>query len=143
MKLIFKSITGTMAVAAVLALGSPAMASTDSKNAALAFPCSAGYFCLYTANNWTGSELKVNTSQPNLGSFRNTDNSEANGVGPVRLYYSPNYGGAWVCTISGLAITPLSDYTFNNGSGLAGYGQNIANNVASIKVGGSACTNPI
>ncbi len=65
----------------------------------------------------------------------------------IRLYYSPNEDGAWVCVPNGFGATNsgnLSGYTFNNGPGDAGYGQSIENNVASSKVAdGNNCSNPI
>jgi hypothetical protein len=62
--------------------------------------------------------------------------------GPIRLYYSPDRGGAWVCVPPGWGGS-LAGYTFNNGSGDAGYGDPVKNDVASSYANDSgSCSNP-
>jgi hypothetical protein len=64
---------------------------------------------------------------------------------PIRLYYSPNGDGAWVC------IPPdwsgnLAGYYFNNDSSsqYSGYEAQVENDVASSKAStGGSCSNPI
>jgi hypothetical protein len=96
-------------------------------------------FCFW----WDGSLANWN-SLPNSGNqCRNVDESiyvEAGGY--LRLYYSPNYGGAHVCIDPFDYISNLSGYRFNSGSG-AGLNQPIENNVASSSWDGNRCTNPI
>jgi hypothetical protein len=106
-------------------------------------------WCIWTGTYGTGSELVSYASIPNLGSygFRNEDASleaEAGGGVPylVRFYYSPNYSGAWICVDGGTYLAKAANYTFNNGGGLAGYGQNIYHNIASVSVSGGSCSNP-
>jgi hypothetical protein len=63
----------------------------------------------------------------------------------VRLYYSPNEGGAWTCVPVGEEIGNLNNkkYTFNSGSG-PGAGDMVWNNVASSAASDTgSCTNPI
>lgn len=88
--------------------------------------------------------LVVTANWANYG-CRNVDEAFANLLSvAVRLYYSPNEKGAWVCVPAGWTSSDLYGYTFNNGSGDAGYGQLIFNNVASARVSGSNnCTNKI
>lgn len=60
----------------------------------------------------------------------------------VRLYYSPNAGGAWVCVPYGF-VGSLAPYAFDDGPTTAGgYGQGIWNNVASSVVSAGTCGNP-
>lgn len=106
-------------------------------------------WCIWTGTYGAGSELESYASIPNLGSygFRNEDASleaEAGGGVPylVRFYYSPNYSGAWICVDGGTYLAKAANYTFNNGGGLAGYGQNIYHNIASVSVSGGSCSNP-
>lgn len=106
-------------------------------------------WCIWTGAYGTGNELESGGSISNLGSygFRNEDASlEAEGGGgisySVRFYYSPNYSGAWICVDSGTYLANAANYKFNNGGGLAGYGQNIYHNIASVSVGGGSCSNP-
>jgi hypothetical protein len=80
---------------------------------------------------------------PQVNSCRNVDEAfDNNTPDVVRLYYSPNYSGAWVCIPAHTGIENLSGKPFNNGSGLAGYGQSIFNNVASSTISTGTCSNP-
>jgi len=90
------------------------------------------------------------TALPNWNELdcRNLDESFANVSGdPVRVYYSPNFEGAWACVNSGWYSNDLNKdvYTFNNGgNGDAGYGQEIWENIASsAQASGGTCGNPL
>lgn len=91
--------------------------------------------------------LVVTANWGNYG-CRNVDESFSNILSvAVRLYYSPNEQGAWVCIPAGWTSpknSGLSNYWFNNGPNAPGYGQGIWNNVASASVSsGNNCTNSI
>jgi hypothetical protein len=113
-------------------------------------------WCIWTAFNgglgYSGyTEASAWYSVPNLSTFevRNLDKSLENAVGSdggklyLRLYYSPNYGGAWVCVNPGFFAGDTGAYYFDNGSGKAGFDQTIYDNVASLTYTTSACTNPL
>lgn len=109
--------------------------------------CRSGYWCDYASTS--GSKLCQEQSGTvrywsNFG-CRNVDESFANRTsGLVRLYYSPNLKGPWVCVDSGWYSNNLNNgaYKFNNGSG-TGYGEKIINNVASSSTALGTCTNPL
>jgi hypothetical protein len=90
----------------------------------------------------------TNGSSVNWSNYgcRNVDESFANGATvAVRIYFSPNEGGAWTCLPAGGSWNNLdnSKYTFNSGSG-AGAGQKVENNVASSQFATSNnCTKPM
>jgi hypothetical protein len=92
-------------------------------------------------------ELVVTANWGNYG-CRNVDESFGNLLSvAVRLYYSPDEQGAWVCIPAGW-ISPknsgLSGYYFNNGPNAPGYEQYIWNNVASASVSSANnCVNSI
>jgi hypothetical protein len=109
-------------------------------------------YCSY--NGLDGTDLCVSgvDDLPNWDELgmgcRNEDESFANVSGfPVRLYYSPNFQGAWACVNTGWYSNNLNKdiYTFDNGgSGDAGYGQEIWKNIASSTQASSGkCTNPL
>jgi Peptidase inhibitor family I36 len=105
-----------------------------------------GDYCIWQGINGTGNE-EVNTTSDPLLPYRNEDESVENSGAPydlyLRLYYSPNYAGAWVCINPGSWLPNASNYNFNNGSGDAGYGATVWKNVASARFNTEACTNPI
>jgi|HubBroStandDraft_6_1064221.scaffolds.fasta_scaffold435373_2 hypothetical protein len=78
---------------------------------------------------------------------RNLDESMANVSGfPVRVYYEPNWQGAWACLNNGWYSNDLNKdvYTFSSGKGDAGYGQEIWENIASsAQATGGSCSNPL
>jgi hypothetical protein len=128
----------------------PANAAGSARAAAASLACGVELdWCIWTGANGTGNELVSGLSISNLGiaGFRNVDGSlgvEAGGGVPylVRFFYSPNYAGAWVCLDAGTYLANTANYQFNNGGGLAGYGQNIYHNIASVQVSGGSCSNP-
>lgn len=72
----------------------------------------------------------------NCGGFRNVASyafNDSNAGNVVRLYYSPGYAGAWACLGPGDAWTDfvVDNVRFTWGSGLAGYGAQANDNVAS------------
>jgi Peptidase inhibitor family I36 len=108
--------------------------------------CSSGYFCDFIYTNGNHECFKSSNTQNRWSDFgcRNVDESLANRTsGLVRLYYSPNKAGAWVCLDSGFYSNNLSPYTFDNGQGRAGYGYPVNNDVASSEVGTGSCSNPL
>jgi hypothetical protein len=63
----------------------------------------------------------------------------------VRLYFAPDFEGAWICIPAHDGVTfGTNTPVFNNGTDLAaGFGQHVRNNVASSKQATSDnCTNP-
>src|SRR5690349_4876252 len=78
-------------------------------------------------------------------SCRNVDESIRNLTGvTLRLWFSPNLAGAHVCLNAGRQISNLGNFRFNSGSGKAGFGQTVENNVASSSLDTSGpCSNPI
>jgi hypothetical protein len=76
---------------------------------------------------------------------RNVDESLFNSSEvAVRIYFSPNHGGAWTCLPMGwIGNVTSSKDVFNSGSGPS-LGQPVENNVASSQVSASNdCTNAI
>jgi hypothetical protein len=107
-----------------------------------------GFYCDFINTGFTNDCFNSQGDQSNWSHgalvCRDVDESIRNQTGtPLRLYFSPNFGGAHVCLNAGRAIPDLGDFTFNSGSGLAGFGQSVENNVASSTIDGGACTNPI
>jgi hypothetical protein len=108
--------------------------------------CTSGYYCDYAGTNGSDLCLEASVSLPNWGDYgcRNVDESFANRTsGLVRLYYSPDYQGAWVCIDASKYSNNLAPYTFNNGSSSAGYGAPLENDVASSSTASGNCTNPL
>jgi hypothetical protein len=125
--------------------------------------CFAGFYCDWATTDGSGGAnaacILAYASISNWGadgnSCRNIDESFANRVGAglpdndglVRLYYLPNYEGAWACVDNGWFSNNLNQqaYNFDNGpSGDAGSGQEIYDNVASSQVDSySTCSNPL
>jgi len=86
------------------------------------------------------------SNSPNWGSCRNQDEGLYEWrYSIVRIYYSPNYAGAWACLPAFEAYFDLnqSDETFDNGAGRPGYGQQVWENVASSAFGTGSCSNPM
>jgi hypothetical protein len=153
-------LTGMLASPAIAApgrVGSPAAlavpAHTGARAVAAATPnCSedGDSWCLWTKVNAGGTEFGPNHgSDNNLGTIglRNSDGSVENEAEPyavyLRLYYSPNYAGAWVCLDAATYIANTANYIFNNGTNRPGYHATLYDNVASVSFNSSACTNPI
>ncbi len=136
-----------MVASTTMALALPAAASMASKHNPDAPTCPSGWYCVFSGNTWNGEEIEQTGSVPNLSSldFDNNDGSVINGSNSKydRLYYSADYGGAWVCIPINSGYSDLGQYSFNNGSGKAGYGQTVGDNVASIGVSSTACSKDI
>lgn len=146
---------------AALAIGSPAspgralasssrmahnavMLEADAPGAQAAVHCSSGNFCDYILPNYGGTCYSTPESQTSLAGCRNRDESIANGSADVvRMFYSPNFAGAWVCINPGTQFANLSGYRFNNGPHRAGYGSPVEDDVASIQFGTGRCGNPL
>ena len=97
---------------------------------------------IYQSVVCTGGKSSVN----NLGTCRNQDKGISNALSdPIRIYYSINHNGAWACLPAQTVYQNLnhSNQTFNNGSGDAGYGQQVWENVASLSVFEGSCSNPM
>lgn len=156
------SLVGALATAALLVATAPAAASVQahasravvsaSRASSLAQQHSTALknfeaYSDFTATGENGAPCLSLIVSANWGDYgcRNRDESFGNLMSvAVRLYYSPNQAGAWVCVPSEWNSTNLSGYTFNNGSGRPGYGQYIWNNIASSSVStGNDCSNPI
>lgn len=116
--------------------------------------CVSSVYCSFNATSGGDECLEGGLVNPNPYNWpsacRNHDESFANRVGgAVRLWYSPNKEGAWACVNNGWYSNNLNQdvYTFNNGgSGDAGYGQEIWENVASSAgagLNGGPCSNPL
>jgi len=111
-----------------------------------------GGYCVYSSSRYYPC-MAVNYSVLNWGSCRNKDEAfadiedAAGGCCAVRLYYSPDWQGAWACVDIGWYSNDLNQeaYTFDNGPGRLGYGQEIWENVASSQIveGTSKCSNPL
>jgi hypothetical protein len=142
----------TSAAPALAAQSSPAGSMTSSSTARAAqgqvsqvanVEC-ATQFCDFIDPSFVGTCYATSTSQSSLAGCRDVGRSVANDSGStVRLYFSPSFGGAHVCINPHTEFSSISRFSFNSGSGLAGFGQTIINNVASMSIGGSACTNPL
>lgn len=110
--------------------------------------CYSGFYCNFKQTDGNGFcfDSDEAISNWNAAGCRNIDESFSNRLGElVRLYYSPNYQGAWACVDNGWYSNNMNKdvYTFDNGSGDAGYGQEIWDNVASSKPAGGSCSNPL
>ena len=127
--------------------------------------CISGFYCDWTTTDGTGganaacvlnylSIANWDTAGTGGASCRNTDVSFADRTGDslggheglVRLYYSPDYKGAWACVDTGWYSNNLDNknYTFDNGPTDPGHGQKIYDNVASSQVdNASSCSNPL
>jgi hypothetical protein len=111
--------------------------------------CTGGLWCDYSGTNGT-LECIYSAGSTNwankLFECRNSDESFANRTsGLVRLYFSPNQKGAWVCINASKYDNNLAGFKFNNenSGNTAGYGQPIEDNVASSQVAGGSCSNPL
>jgi len=153
------SLTAAAVLAASAMIGVPSVAEAApvAKAAPAAQPTEscvesddpeANVYCIYMGTNGTGTYMVTQLSLGDLMLFRNADESVDNPIGLnnnkmyLRLYYSPNYAGSWVCMNPGF-IPNTSAYAFNNGPSLGGYGTSIWKNVASATLTGTACGNPI
>jgi hypothetical protein len=108
--------------------------------------CASGYYCDYVGTDGSDICLLDNATDRywSDAGCRNVDESFANRTsGLVRLYYSPDLGGAWVCIDASKYSNNLSGYVFNNGSGKAGYGASLENDVASSSTASGSCSNPL
>jgi Peptidase inhibitor family I36 len=113
--------------------------------------CPQHYWCLYSGLNGNPLCWSSLATVRYLSDYdcRNLDDSFANRTGGlVRMYYSPNLQGDWVCVNSGWYSNALYNefYVFNNGpigNAQYGTGQSIYLNVASIEVGSGKCSNPL
>lgn len=134
---------------AALAAKKQAVAPTIAAASAPTCGDNVDVWCMWSGTDATISQLGPKSgSIANLGSisWRNIDESVENSAEPygvyLRLYYSPNYGGAWVCLNVGTYIQNTANHSFNNGPKLAGYGATLYRNVASVSFTDSVCTNP-
>jgi hypothetical protein len=108
--------------------------------------CHTGYYCDYVGTSGSDTCLVDNATDDSwqAAGCRNVDESFANRTsGLVRLYYSPDLGGAWVCIDASKYSNNLAGYVFNNGSGKAGYGAALENDVASSSTASGNCSNPL
>jgi hypothetical protein len=108
--------------------------------------CPSGYYCDYVGTDGSTYCLILNGGDDSWqdAGCRNVDESFANRTsGLVRLYYSPNLQGAWVCINPGAYSNNLAGYVFNNGPDRAGYGAPLENDVASSSVASGDCGNPL
>jgi hypothetical protein len=106
------------------------------------------FYCDFRSTSYSSlcfeSQGKESNWNNNGLTCRSHDESMANDTGYyLRLYYGPNAGGAWVCLDKGEQKSNLAGYTFNNGSGLSGYGSKVEDNVASSYLSQGKCTNGI
>jgi Peptidase inhibitor family I36 len=112
--------------------------------------CPQDYWCLYSGLNGNPLCWSSLATVRYLSDYdcRNLDVSFANRTGGlVRMYYSPNLKGDWVCVNSGWYSNALYNefYVFNNGpigNAQYGTGQSIYLNVASIEVGSGEMLEP-
>jgi hypothetical protein len=104
-----------------------------------------GDWCIWSGINGDGA-LEYGTTSASSISLRNLDGSVENSGDPynlyLRLYYSPNYGGAWVCLNPGVWLANTANYKFNNGSGYPGYEKTLYDDVASVRFNTDPCSNP-
>jgi peptidase inhibitor family I36 len=136
------------ALGAPLHTGSAARTEAAAKPAvhvaAAAINCEPGNFCDYILPSFGGTCYITSENQPNLAGCRNRDESVANAYpGSVRLYYGFSFAGAWVCINANTQFSSLSGYKFNNGSGKAGYGAPVEDDVSSVTFASGKCSNPI
>lgn len=105
--------------------------------------CPSGDLCIYHDTNFVDLCNASSASKQNYVACRNVDESVVNNMssGKARLYYSPNQGGAWICIDAGSVINVASSFIFDQGSGLAGYGATLNNDVASLEevTGNTSC----
>jgi Peptidase inhibitor family I36 len=141
---------------AVSSLSEPAQPVSQAAATTAAIPqgaytnCPNKYWCLYSGLSGSGLCWHSLATVRYLSDYfcRNEDASFANRTpGLIRLYYSPNLSGDWVCVNSGWYSNNLFNdfYKFNNGtSGTAGgAGELIWMNVASVEVASGKCSNPL
>jgi hypothetical protein len=107
-----------------------------------------GLFCDFSETSGNDLCFVADSGISNWGVYgcRNIDESFANETGGLmRLYYSPDHHGAWACVNNGWYSNDMNKdiYTFDNGSGDAGYGQEIWDNVASNTTASGSCSNPL
>jgi hypothetical protein len=136
-------LTGPAATASVAKPAAPATVPglSDCKN--------LNDLCLWNGTNFGGSDsdflFRSDGSLP--GGISNNEKSGANELNGssqyARLYWGSNFTGAWVCLNPGTSFSDFSNFTFNNGSGQPGFGQSIKNNIASVGLNSSACSNPL
>ena len=109
--------------------------------------CPGDHACVWAGNNFTDAYLITypGATEWRPPGFRSVDASfYNNSLYSVRLYYSPNEKGAWVCIKSNTTISNInSSYVFDNGSGDPGYHSPLRNDVASSNMTIQTCTNPI
>jgi Peptidase inhibitor family I36 len=110
--------------------------------------CPRGYYCDYVGTRGSRYCFLTNRTDSSwqAAGCRNADESFANRTsGLVRLYYSPDLKGDWVCINPGAYSNNLAGYVFNNGPDKPGYGNGarLENNVASSSVGFGHCSNPL
>jgi hypothetical protein len=101
------------------------------------------YFDLY--GDTCGVFTSADNNWDSNSQCRNQDEALDNDYqDPIRIYYSPNYGGAHTCLPAWESYTNLNhaNQTFNSDTG-AGYGQQIWKNAASSKRFVGSCTNPL
>lgn len=127
--------------------GKPAMPGHSmSANGAAAFTPEVSGIGLYVYYDLYSDTCAIFTGgTSNWGDCRNQDEALDNDYQePVRIYYSPNYGGAHSCLPRWEDYSNLnhSNQTFNSDTG-AGYGQEVWKNVASSKYFQGSCTNPL
>jgi hypothetical protein len=149
-------IAGATASLAVLAMASPAMASSaapaasrgDGQAVAATFDCDTGYWCVIYDGLVNESKNSVSNWE-NLGSggWRNEDYGIWNDMKSgwyLRLWYLPGYKGAHVCIDPGVKIANLAGYVFDESNSTdAGWGSLVQDDVASDTVNQSKCTDPI
>lgn len=150
-----KLIVGATASLAVLAMVSPAMASSAAPRtsrgagqAAATFSCDTGYWCVIYHGVVNESKDSVSNWE-NLGSggWRNEDDGIWNDMKPgwyLRLWYSPDYKGAHVCIDPGVKIANLAGYVFDESNNTdTGWHHPVKDDVASDTVNQSKCTDPL
>jgi hypothetical protein len=146
----------TAVLAGIVGIGVPsatetAQAATTPTCTAIANP-SGPAWCIWSGTGGTGSQEAIGQSTVlDLDNYyiRNLDKSVEDAVGAnggkmyLRLYYSLNLKGSWVCLDPGTFLYDTFYYNFNNAPSQPGYGQSIYDNVASLSWTSSACGNPI
>ncbi|HEX8629315.1 MAG TPA: peptidase inhibitor family I36 protein [Catenuloplanes sp.] len=93
------------------------------------------------STNWEGCKFIGG-----LWDMRNEASSVYNnssGNRPVNLYYTVNYGGAWLCLHPGSYMDNLNNRILSWGPGKGGYRQNANDNISSHrwKAAGTSCGN--
>src|SRR5215469_7893963 len=116
----------------------------NPQGAQAAVHCSSGNFCDYILPNYGGLCYSTPETQTSLAGCRNRDESIANGSRDlVRMFFSPNLAGAWVCINPGTQFANLFGLRFNNGPNRPGYGFPVEDDVASIQFASGLCGNPL